>query len=106
VQLVGQGADAVVFFVGSILFTLAAADELTAQLRDCGARLVVTVPAQLEKATAAAERAGVEEIFVYGEAEGATPFALLLRAVGKPPEVGQAQTGIGHRPIQGSVERA
>ena len=33
----------------------------------------VTVPPLLEKAAAAAERAGVEEIFVYGEAVGATP---------------------------------
>jgi acyl-CoA synthetase (AMP-forming)/AMP-acid ligase II len=66
---------------------LLTADELTAQLRDCGARLLVTVPDQLEKATAAAERAGVEEIFVYGEADGATPFASLLQAVGAPSEV-------------------
>jgi acyl-CoA synthetase (AMP-forming)/AMP-acid ligase II len=66
------------------LFT---ADELTVQLRHCGARLLVTVPDQLEKATAAAERAGVEEIFVYGEADGATAFASLLQAVGERPEV-------------------
>ncbi len=53
-------------------------EELAAQLKDSGARLLVTVPELLEKATAAAERAGVEEIFVYGEAAGATPFASLL----------------------------
>jgi acyl-CoA synthetase (AMP-forming)/AMP-acid ligase II len=62
-------------------------DELAAQLRHCGARLLVTVPDQLDKATAAAERAGVEEVFVYGEADGATPFASLLRALGERPEV-------------------
>jgi acyl-CoA synthetase (AMP-forming)/AMP-acid ligase II len=66
---------------------LLTADELAAQLRDCGARLLVTVPEQLEKATAAAEKAGVEQVFVYGEADGATPFASLLQAVGEPPEV-------------------
>jgi acyl-CoA synthetase (AMP-forming)/AMP-acid ligase II len=66
---------------------LLTADELAAQLRDCGARLLVTVPDQLEKATAAAERAGVEDIFVYGEASGATPFASLLQTGGEPPEV-------------------
>ncbi len=66
---------------------LLTADELAAQLRDCGARLLVTVPDQLEKATAAAERAGVEDIFVYGEANGATPFASLLQTGGEPPEV-------------------
>ena len=66
---------------------LLTADELAAQLRHCGARLLVTVPDQLEKATAAAERAGVEEIVVYGEAAGAMPFASLLRAAGEPPVV-------------------
>ena len=66
---------------------LLTAGELAAQLSDCGARLLVTVPPLLEKATAAAERAGVEEIFVYGEAAGATPFESLLQPGGRPPEV-------------------
>jgi acyl-CoA synthetase (AMP-forming)/AMP-acid ligase II len=66
---------------------LLTADELTLQLRDCGARLMVTAPDQLEKATAAAHAAGVQEMFVYGEADDATPFASLLQAVGEPPEV-------------------
>jgi acyl-CoA synthetase (AMP-forming)/AMP-acid ligase II len=66
---------------------LLTAEELTRQLRDCGARLLVTVPDQLQKATEAAQAAGVQEIFVYGEADGATPFASLLHAVGEPPEV-------------------
>jgi acyl-CoA synthetase (AMP-forming)/AMP-acid ligase II len=66
---------------------LLTAGELAAQLRDCGARLLVTVPPLLEKAAAAAERAGVEEIFVYGQAAGATPFESLLRPGGRPPEV-------------------
>jgi acyl-CoA synthetase (AMP-forming)/AMP-acid ligase II len=66
------------------LFT---ADELAAQLSDSRARLLVTVPPLLDKALAAAERAGVEEVFVYGEAEGATPFASLLAGGGRPPEV-------------------
>jgi acyl-CoA synthetase (AMP-forming)/AMP-acid ligase II len=66
---------------------LLTAEELASQLSDSGARLLVTVPELLEKATAAARRAGVEEIFVYGEAADATPFASLLRAVGEPPKV-------------------
>jgi acyl-CoA synthetase (AMP-forming)/AMP-acid ligase II len=66
------------------LFT---AHELERQLRDCGARLLVTVPDQLEKATVAAQAAGVQEIFVYGGAAGATPFASLLETPGEPPEV-------------------
>ena len=67
------------------LFT---AEELERQLRDCGARMLVTVPEQAEKARAAAARAAcVQEIFVYGDADGATPFGSLLHAVGEPPEV-------------------
>ncbi|HET7746985.1 MAG TPA: AMP-binding protein [Vicinamibacteria bacterium] len=66
------------------LFT---ADELAQQLFDCRARLLVTVPPFLEKARAAAAKAGVEEVFVFGEAEGATPFAALLAEEGGLPAV-------------------
>jgi acyl-CoA synthetase (AMP-forming)/AMP-acid ligase II len=66
---------------------LLTAHELAGQLRDCRARLLVTVPERLEDATVAAEAAGVEEVFVYGEAEGATPFSALLRAAGDTPKV-------------------
>jgi acyl-CoA synthetase (AMP-forming)/AMP-acid ligase II len=66
---------------------LLTADELARQLRDCGARLLVTVPDRLDTARAAAEEADVEEILVYGEADDATPFASLLQATGEPPEV-------------------
>jgi len=62
-------------------------EELTVQLRDSAARLLVTAPELLERATAAARNAGVEEIFVHGEAGGATPFASLLLAGGEPPHV-------------------
>jgi acyl-CoA synthetase (AMP-forming)/AMP-acid ligase II len=66
---------------------LLTAEELAGQLRDCGARLLVTVPEQVEKARAAAQAAGGQEIFVYGEADGATPFGSLREAAGEPPEV-------------------
>ncbi|MGZ4344953.1 MAG: 4-coumarate--CoA ligase family protein [Solirubrobacteraceae bacterium] len=62
-------------------------EELARQLSDCGARLLVTVPERLAAAKVAADAAGVEEIFVYGEADGATPFGSLLKAGGEPPEV-------------------
>jgi acyl-CoA synthetase (AMP-forming)/AMP-acid ligase II len=62
-------------------------DELGTQLRDSGARLLVTAPELLERAGAAARRARVKEIFVYGETGGATPFSSLLRPGGEPPEV-------------------
>ena len=64
------------------LFT---ADEVATQLRDCGARCLFTVPALMDKARRAAERAGVREIIVFGEAEGAVPFADVICATGAAP---------------------
>jgi acyl-CoA synthetase (AMP-forming)/AMP-acid ligase II len=55
-----------------------AAGELAGQLADAGASVLVTVPPFLEVARAAAATAGVAEVLVFGEAEGATPFASLL----------------------------
>ena len=66
---------------------LLTADELARQLGDCGARMLVTVPDRLQEATLAAEASAVEEIFVYGEAEGAAPFGSLLEAGDEPPDV-------------------
>jgi acyl-CoA synthetase (AMP-forming)/AMP-acid ligase II len=60
--------------------------ELANQLSDARARFLFTVPPFLETAREAATRAGVEEIFVFGEAAGATAFASLL-ADGPVPEV-------------------
>ena len=53
-------------------------DELAGQLNDSGARWFITVPPLLERARSVAARTGIEEIFVFGEAEGATPFAELV----------------------------
>jgi acyl-CoA synthetase (AMP-forming)/AMP-acid ligase II len=63
------------------------ADELAKQLRDARARFLVTVPAFLDKAKAAARESGVEEVFVFGSAEGARPFSDLLQAGDRPPAV-------------------
>ena len=55
------------------------AGELAHQLGDARARLLVTVAPFLDPALEAAKRAGVEEVFVLGEApEGAKPFTDLL----------------------------
>jgi acyl-CoA synthetase (AMP-forming)/AMP-acid ligase II len=62
-------------------------DELTHQLKDARATMLLTAPPFLEKAKNAAARAGVKELFVFGEAEGATPFASLLKSIGDPPQV-------------------
>jgi acyl-CoA synthetase (AMP-forming)/AMP-acid ligase II len=63
------------------------ADELAKQLKDARARFLVTVPPFLDKAKEAAQKAGVEEVFVFGSAEGATPFADLLKSGDQPPAV-------------------
>ena len=50
-------------------------EELVEQLNDSGARWFITVPPLLERAKSVAEQTAIEEIIVFGEAEGATPFA-------------------------------
>ncbi len=64
------------------------ADEIAFQLRDSGARLLVTVPAFVDKATQAARDTNVEQLVVFGEAEGGgdgvVPFASLLADGGVP----------------------
>ena len=59
-------------------------DELTKQLKDAGAKYLLTIPMFLEKAQAAGAQCGIEEIFVLGEAEGATSFSALMQE-GEPP---------------------
>lgn len=61
-------------------------EELIHQLHDSGARWFITVPALLEKARTVAAKTGIEEIFVFGEAEGATSFAELV-ATGEATDV-------------------
>jgi acyl-CoA synthetase (AMP-forming)/AMP-acid ligase II len=76
--------------VGGIVTTanpLYTADELRFQLRDTGAKFLVTAPPFLERARDAARGTSVREIFVLGDAEGATPFAALLAAGDDPPAV-------------------
>lgn len=62
--------------------------ELAHQLTDSGAIYLLTIPLFLESAQkAAAESGQIKEIFVLGEAEGAVPFAELLKNDGYPPAV-------------------
>jgi acyl-CoA synthetase (AMP-forming)/AMP-acid ligase II len=63
------------------------ADELAKQLADSRARFLVTVPMFLDKAKEAAKKSGIEEVYVFGTADGATPFSALLQAGGDPPAV-------------------
>jgi acyl-CoA synthetase (AMP-forming)/AMP-acid ligase II len=66
---------------------LATADELAGQLRDSGAVFLVAAPVVVEKALRAARQAGVREVFVFGDAAGATPFEALLAEDGPPTAV-------------------
>jgi acyl-CoA synthetase (AMP-forming)/AMP-acid ligase II len=61
--------------------------EIAHQLKDSGARFLLTVPAFLDKARAAANEAGIEEVFVFDEAEGATPFSALIEKDVELPNV-------------------
>ncbi len=54
------------------------ADEIKHQLEDAGAKFLIVYAQALDNARKAAEGTGVEEIFVLGEAEGATPVTELL----------------------------
>jgi acyl-CoA synthetase (AMP-forming)/AMP-acid ligase II len=59
--------------------------ELGVQLADCGASVLVTVPA-LVPAALAASGDGVREVIVLGEAEGATPIMGLIGGDALAPE--------------------
>jgi acyl-CoA synthetase (AMP-forming)/AMP-acid ligase II len=73
--------------INTTISPLYTVDELVRQLTDARARFLLTVPPFLPNALEAASRSGVEEVFVLGEAEGATPFADLLTAGDIPPAV-------------------
>jgi acyl-CoA synthetase (AMP-forming)/AMP-acid ligase II len=62
--------------------------ELAAQLADAGASVLVTVPSQVPAARSAAAAAGVRDLVVLGQAEGATPILDLLAAgtSARPPD--------------------
>jgi acyl-CoA synthetase (AMP-forming)/AMP-acid ligase II len=62
-------------------------NELAHQLEDAEARFLLTVPPFLPQAKEAAAQAHIEEVFVFGEGEGATPFASLLQSDGQLPPV-------------------
>jgi acyl-CoA synthetase (AMP-forming)/AMP-acid ligase II len=73
--------------------------EIAHQLKDAGARFLVTVSPFMEKAMHAARDANIEELFVFDvpglawgesggpEASGATPFSSLLKGEPNPPSV-------------------
>jgi len=73
--------------ISTTLNPLYTAEEAANQLNDSGARLLVTAPQFMDKARLAVDHSKVEELFVFGEAEAATPFASLLEGNGQIPQV-------------------
>lgn len=70
-----------------LLNPLDTADDLARHLNEAAARMLVTVPSEVAKAAALADRTQLTEIIVFGEADGATPFAALTAFSGDaPPE--------------------
>jgi acyl-CoA synthetase (AMP-forming)/AMP-acid ligase II len=62
-------------------------NEIAHQLKDSGARFLVTAPMCVDKAVEAAADAGIEELFVFGTAPGATPFDTLMVDNGRATQV-------------------
>src|SRR5262245_8424131 len=80
-------AVALVGGINTTINPLYTVGELTNQLRDSAARFLITVPTFLDKAREAARAAGTEDVYVFGTADGARPFAELLAAPLSPPSV-------------------
>lgn len=62
-------------------------EEIIKQLKDSGAKYLLTIPQLMGKARAVADAGGISKIFVIGEADGAISFASLLEGEDKPPDV-------------------
>lgn len=73
--------------INTTLNSLYTPDEAKFQLNDTGAKYLVTIPQFLDRALPAVQGTSVQEVFVFGEAEGATPFATLMQSDGQLPAV-------------------
>lgn len=61
--------------------------ELNRQLNDAGAKFILTVPPFLDTVREGVLDSPVEEVFVLGQGEGATPFGALMDNDGDAPRV-------------------
>ena len=83
-------------YAGGVVTTanpLYTSGELAKQLRDAGARFLITAGPFLDKAReAAADAGGIEEIFTFDGAPGPTPFSTLLESeeLERGPEIDPA----------------
>jgi acyl-CoA synthetase (AMP-forming)/AMP-acid ligase II len=62
-------------------------EELAFQLKDSGARFVLTSAAFLDCVCTAAEQSRIDEVFVFEDGSDATPFSALLDEAGPPPRL-------------------
>jgi acyl-CoA synthetase (AMP-forming)/AMP-acid ligase II len=53
--------------------------KIIKQLRDSGAKFLLTIPQLMEKAREVSQASGISTVFVVGEAEGAVSFSSLLK---------------------------
>ena len=68
--------------------SLASAEDVEKQLRATRARFLLTIPQFLDRALPAARAAGLEEVFVFGEAvEGTSAFSSLFASGGNSPAI-------------------
>ena len=73
--------------VNTTLNPLYTAEEAAFQINDAGAKLLFAAAPMIEKAREAAGQSKIAELFVFGGAEGVTPFADLLEGEGAVPQV-------------------
>ena len=73
--------------VATTMNPLMTAEEIRHQLRDTGAKWLLTLPPLVERAREAIQGTAVAELFCIGEAPGTTPFASLLAKDAPPPRV-------------------
>jgi acyl-CoA synthetase (AMP-forming)/AMP-acid ligase II len=76
--------------VGAVVTTIspmATPADVAGQLEHSRARWLITMPELLEKSALAVAVAGIEEVFVFGTAEDATPFAALRHEHGPSDQV-------------------
>jgi acyl-CoA synthetase (AMP-forming)/AMP-acid ligase II len=70
-----------------VLNPLDTTEDLANHLNEAGARFLLTLPSDVAKATTLTARTKVEEVIVFGEADGATSFGSLLSADAAPDPV-------------------
>jgi len=76
--------------INTTVNSLYSTSDLVHQFNDSGARFLLTIPAFLDRALPAAAEAGIEEVFVLGDAseiQGVSSFADLLSNDGLAPNV-------------------